>query len=207
MEGYEFVVPLFELDGAVVEAAPGTGRKVPFTVGAGEVSLPLERGQEVVRGRQYTRFVFPARVTLARSGAFDLAPVRVAARLRTGEERDQFGFRRPRYELFRTEDQPRRLTVRALPVAGRPASFVNAIGLGFSIDVAASRTIVSVGDPIELTIRLRGDAPLEGLSLPPLDGPDGLPHRAVRRPCGQCRGQGRRADAHQGVHGDGSDQE
>ena len=120
VESYEFVVPLFELDGAVVEAAPGTGRKVPFTAGAGEVSLPLERGEEVVGGRQYTRFAFPARITLARSGAFDLEPVRVAARLQTGEERDRFGFRRPRYELFRAEGRPRRLTG-ACPARGRPA--------------------------------------------------------------------------------------
>ena len=188
VESYEFVVPLFELDGAVVEAAPGTGRKVPFTAGAGEVSLPLERGEEVVGGRQYTRFAFPARITLARSGAFDLEPVRVAARLQTGEERDRFGFRRPRYELFRAEGRPRRLTARALPVAGRPASFVNAIGRGFSIDVAASRTIVSVGDPVELTVRLRGDAPLEGLSLPPLDGPEGLPAALFGVPAGSVAG-------------------
>ena len=188
VESYEFAVPLFELDGAEVEAAPGAGRKVPFAAGAGEVSLALERGREVVDGRQYTRFVFPARITLARSGVFDLDPVRVAARLQTGEERDRFGFRNPRYELFRAEGRPRRLMVRALPVSGRPASFVNAVGRGFSIEVAASRTIVSVGDPIDLTIRLRGDAPLEGLSLPPLDGPQGLPAALFGVPEGSVAG-------------------
>ena len=188
VEIYEFAVPLFELDGATVEAAPGSGRKVVFTAGAGEVSLPLERGREVVGGRQYTRITFPARITTARSGTFDLEPVRVAARLQSGEERDRFGFRRPRYELFRAKGQPRRLVVRALPVAGRPTSFVNAIGRGFSIDVAASRTIVSVGDPIELTIRLRGDAPMEGLSLPPLDGPEGLPAALFGVPAGSVAG-------------------
>ena len=90
---------------------------------------------------------------------------------------------------FCAEGRPRRLTVRDLPIAGRPASFVNAIGRGFSIDVAASRTIVSVGDPIELTIRLRGDAPLDGLSRPPLDGPEGLPDARFGVPAGSVDAQ------------------
>ena len=189
VEGYEFVVPLFELDGAVVDAAPGIGRTVGFTTGSGEVDLPLERGREVVGGREYTRFAFPARITLARPGGFDVDPVRVAARLRTGEARDRFGFSRPRYELFRAEGKPRHLTVRALPVAGRPASFVNAIGSGFSIEADASRTVVSVGDPVELTLRVRGDGPLAGLSLPPLGGPDGLPAEWFGIPEGSVAGR------------------
>lgn len=189
VDSYEFVVPLFELDGVVVEAAPGTGRTVRFATGFGEIDLPLKRGREVVGGREYTRFGFPARITLARPGGVDLDPVRVAARLQTGEARDRFGFSSPRYELFRAEGEPRRLTVRALPAAGRPASFVNAIGRGFSIEVDASRTVVSVGDPIELTLRLRGDGPLAGLSLPPLDGPEGLPAEWFGLPGGGVAGR------------------
>ena len=175
VESHEFVVPLFALDGATVEAAPGSGRTVRFPAGTTEVNLPLTRGQEMVNGQRYTRFTFPARVTLSHAGTFELDPVQVVARLHTGETRDRFGFRRPSYALFRAEGRHVRLTVRTLPVAGRPASFVNAIGRGFSIEVDASRTVVSVGDPVELTVRVRGDAPLTGLSLPPLDGPDGLP--------------------------------
>jgi len=79
--------------------------------------------------------------------------------------------------------------VRPLPIAGRPASFVNAIGRGFSIEVDASRTVVSVGDPIELTLRLRGDGPLAGLSLPPLDGPEGLPAQWFGVPGGGVAGR------------------
>ena len=189
VESHEFVVPLFALDGAAVEASPGTGRTVRFPAGTAQVSLPLTRGQEVVDGRQYTRFTFPARVTLPRPGVFELDPVRVVARLQTGETRDSFGFRRPSYALFRAEGQRRRLAVRALPVAGRPASFVNAVGRGFSIEVDASRTVVSVGDPIELTVRLRGDAPLTGLSLPPLGGPGGLPAEHFSVPDGDVPGR------------------
>ena len=128
-------------------------------------------------------------MTLARAGSFDLAPVQVHARLRSGETRDRFGMRQPQYRLYRAEGEPRRLVVRPLPLAGRPATFVNAIGGGFSLRVRASRTVVAVGDPIELTLRVRGDGPLEGLSLPPLDGPGGLPPDRFGVPEGSVAGR------------------
>ncbi|MCY4451274.1 MAG: BatD family protein [Immundisolibacterales bacterium] len=189
VETFEFVVPLFDLEGAVVEAAPGTGRTVRFAAGASDVELPMHRGEEVIRDRTLTRFRFPARITLARSGSFELAPVRVVARLQTGETRDRLGFRRPQYRLYRAEGRARRLAVRPLPIAGRPASFVNAIGGGFSIDVQASRTVVSLGDPVELTVRVRGDGTLEGLTLPPLAGPGGLPPGQFSVPDGDVTGR------------------
>ena len=174
VKDYQFSVPLFNLDGA--EVAPGppapTGRSVSFNAGARQVELPLS--QSTILEERNTRLSFDARVTLNRAGTVDLPPVRVVAQLRSGAARDSWGFRRSTYGLFRAEGAPRRLTVRPLPVAGRPPTFVNAIGGGFAIDVQASRTVVSVGEPVELTVRLRGDGPLTGLSLPPLDGPGGL---------------------------------
>ena len=175
VESHEFAVPLFHVEGAHVEAPASGSQSMRFAAGSGEVVLPVQRSVVQESGRQYTRFVFPARVTLNRAAPLDLDPVRVVARLQTGTGRDSWGFRRPRYELFRAEGQRQRLAVRPLPQAGRPAAFVNAIGGGFSIDVQASRTVVSVGDPVELTIRVRGDGPLTGLSLPPLTGPSALP--------------------------------
>ncbi len=189
VDSYEFSVPLFNLAGAQVEAQAAAGRTVAFTAGARKIDLPLERAQVDADGRRYTRFSFPARVTLHRAGTVDLAPLRVVARMQTGTGRDSFGFRRPRYQLFRAEGEQRRLVVRPLPLAGRPAIFVNAIGSGFAIDVRASRTVVSAGDPIELTVRLRGDGPLTGLSLPPLSGPEGLPLAHFGVPEGSVAGE------------------
>ena len=188
-EDFELTVPLFNLPGAEVTAGPGTGRTVPFAAGAAEVDLAMVRDEEVVDGRPYARLRFPARVRLARAGSFDLDPVRVLAHLETGTTRDRLGFRRPQHRLYRAEGRPRSFVVRPLPVAGRPASFVNAIGGGFSLEVAASRTVVAVGDPIELTVRVRGDGPLAGLSLPPLLGPDGLPAAHFSIPDGGLTGR------------------
>ena len=178
VESHDFAVPLFNIDGAHVAPPPtpvASQQSVRFGAGTGEVALPPQRAQVRQGGRDYVRYTFPAEVTLNRPGVVDLGPVQVVARLQVGTARDSWGFRRARYGVYRAEGQSRRVTVRALPQAGRPSSFVNAIGSGFSIDVQASRTVVAVGEPIELTLQVRGDGSLTGLSLPPLAGPQALP--------------------------------
>ena len=178
VESHEFVVPLFNVEGVHVEppaAGASTAQTVRFAAAGGEVALPVMRSQMRESGKTYTRYAFPAEVTLQRPGVVELGPVRVVARLQTGTTRDSWGFRRANYRIFRAEGDARRVTVRALPQSGRPDNFVNAIGRGFSIEVDASRSVVSVGDPIELTVRVRGDGALTGLSLPPLAGPQALP--------------------------------
>ena len=191
IKDYRFAVPLFDLDGADVDPGvvePGA-RTVAFDAGSRRVDLPLSRSEVEEGNKVYTRFSFGARVTLNRAGVVELPPVRVVAQLQSGTSRDGWGFRRPSYELVSAEGEDRRLTVRPLPVSGRPATFVNAIGSGFALDVQASRTVVSVGEPVELTIRLRGDGPLTGLSLPPLGGPGGLPAAHFTVPEGSIAGE------------------
>ena len=188
VDSYEFSVPLFDVDGVQVAADASGGESVLFTAGAQQIRLPLRRAEVREDGRSYTGFSFPARITVSSVGTLDLAPVRVIAQLQSGTTRDAFGFRRPRYELHRAQGERQRLTVRPLPQAGRPANFVNAIGDGFAIDVRASRTVVSVGEPIELVVSLRGAAPLTGLSLPPLDGPGALPAAQFGVPEGSLAG-------------------
>ncbi len=188
---HQFAIPLFDLDGVEVEPgplAPG-GRSIAFDAGARQVELPLSKTTVQEAGGDYTRFGFDARVTLARAGVVDLPPVTVVAQLRSGTVRDSWGFRRARYELFRAEGEPRRLTVRPLPVAGRPPTFVNAIGSGYVLDLQASRTVVSLGEPVDLSIRLRGDGSLTGVSLPPLGGPGGLPDSHFTVPDGSIAGE------------------
>ena len=175
VERHEFVVPLFASDAVRVEPAPGDGQTFAFPAGAANIELPVLRDTVTEDGVGYTRLRFPARVTALTPGALDIAPVRVAARLEAGSVRDAFGFRRTRTALFQAEGERRRLTVRPLPQAGRPPGFVNAVGRGFAIAVQASRSVVQVGDPIELAVTVRGDGDLKGLSLPPLSGPGALP--------------------------------
>ena len=177
VESYELVVPLFEIDAVRVEGAAVGGRKRSFRAGARVIDVPMQQDRLREDGIDYTRIRFPFRATVARAQSFDLDPVRVVARLESTRDRGVFGFPdfgRARGALFQASGQRQQLVVHPLPESGRPHNFINAVGGGFSIDVQASRTVVSVGDPIELTLKIRGDGELQGLSLPPLLGRGGL---------------------------------
>ena len=175
VESYELVVPLFEIDAVRVEGADVGGRTRSFRAGARVIDLPMQQDRLRQDGIDYTRISFPFRATATRAQTFVLDPVRVVARLESARDRGFFNFGRARGALFQASGQRQQLVVHPLPKSGRPRNFVNAVGGGFSIEVQASRTVVSVGDPIELTLRIRGDGELEGLSLPTLLGEGGLP--------------------------------
>ena len=178
VESFELVVPLFESDAVRIESPGDSGRKRSFRIGARVIDLPMQQDRLREGGTDYTRIRFPFRATVMRAQSFDLDPVRVVARLESHGSRGFFdfpSFGRSRGALFQAWGERRQLVVRPLPESGRPPNFVNAVGAGFSIEVQASRTVVSAGDPIELTLSIRGDGELEGLSLPPLKGEGGLP--------------------------------
>ena len=132
--------------------------------------MPYESSEIVEGGVKYTRFQFKAVGTPTQAGRFELDAPRVVAKLQTGQGRDAFGFRSPSYTLFKATGKKVAFEVKPLPRADRPPSFSNAVGTGFSIAVTTSRSVVSVGEPIELTVVLRGERGLEGLSLPSMIG-------------------------------------
>ena len=188
-----FSIPIFdrsdEFEVAAPPRPPGDRNAVPFTVGGREVELPFSRGEAELDGKQYTRFRFTAQVTPLKPGRFNLGRAGVVARLPVGWGRDSFGFRVARTSFFRAEDQPRALEVSPLPAQGQPPGFAGAVGVGFSIEVRASQTVVRVGDPIELDFVVRGGGRLEGIGLPDLSGPGGLPRADFDVPTSKPAGQ------------------
>ncbi len=79
-----------------------------------------------------------------------------------------FGGREPRRTRpLNCRDLERKLVVVDLP-EGRPPSFAGAIGEGFYLDVAADRTVVKAGDPIQLQVELRGNGNVSTAQLPEL---------------------------------------
>jgi len=79
--------------------------------------------------------------------------------------------------------------VEAVPEAGRPESFAGAVGEGFSLEVGADRSVVQVGDPITITLTLRGDGNLENASMPRLHAEGLLPEAEFRVPEGDLTGR------------------
>jgi len=104
-------------------------------------------------------------------------------------QRDFFGDRRPvTTKPARAQGRPGTLIVSPLPQEGRPDSFAGAIGRGYTIGVAANRTVVRVGDPITLTVTVQGEGNLENVGLPRLSADGGLSPEHFRLPNGDISG-------------------
>lgn len=166
-----FVVPLFNMEEHFEVRAlssPGKKKALTFSAGSKKLDLPYESTKEKKNGKTYTLFLFQALITPSRPGTIELPPARVVAQLQVGSQRNVFGLLVGEKRLFQAVDQSRTLTVRPLPEAHRPESFSGAIGTGFEYTVKADRTVVRVGDPIELEAMIKGRGSLEGISMPPL---------------------------------------
>ena len=168
-----FGIPIFaESDWFSVKPAEEATRRrqtITFSAGKTDLELPYSQERAELDGQPFTRLRFRTLVTPLKSGTLELPPARVVAALEVGVGRDRFGFPASKTEIFEAMDSPRTIEVKALPQSGRPAGFGNAVGTGFSIDVAASRTVVRVGDPIELTVTVKSGSRLAGMALPDLN--------------------------------------
>ena len=184
-------VPLFTQGGAFqfVEDSHAQSR-VTLTIetSAGDAEFPATMRTENKDGKQWLiRSVTRTMIPIA-PGTYDLDPPTLWVDQATSFRRDFFGSRVP------TQVQKRRITadkqvfvVEPLPSAGRPASFGGAIGEGFTLEAAADRTVVQTGDPIKLTLTLRGEGSFESAALPPLSGA-GLSPKQFRIPEGEVTG-------------------
>ncbi len=165
----QFTIPMMLDEAAFQVAAPPVAdprQALAFPAGSGDVQLPYTRDDVDVGGQRYTRFTFTALVTPRKAGRLELAPAQVVARLAIGEP-DFFG--RSDARLFRALDKARSIEVKPLPLTGRPASFAGAVGESFSIATRASRTVVSLGEPVDLDVTIKSSTRLDALSLGTLD--------------------------------------
>lgn len=198
--------PLFDMFRFAPDSAGRRGEsRLMIDTKDGQLPLAANARAEEYEGRQYN--VFTARRTLIpdRVGEFQIAPVEASIVKATSWSRqpsqdDDFfggslleemlgGGRRPtETSMRRVVGNGLKLVVKPFPSDGRPESFAGAVGEGFSIDVAADRTVVRVGDPIGLNVTLRGQGNLENASLPPLSADGGLKPDRFRFPEGDVPG-------------------
>lgn len=163
-------------DDVTISAPAVTDPRRALAVEAGDKSLqaPYKVADKPVEvdGVRYTQLELQLLFAPRRAGKLELAPASVLVEL-PGGRTDYFGFAQS--QLYRATDTAHVLDVKPLPETDRPASFAGAVGSQFSIAVATSRSVVSLGDPVELAIKIRSDQPLDALALPRLDGEGGLP--------------------------------
>ncbi len=174
----QFAVPLLAMDSTLVVFAPppkNPRQTLDFATDKGAVKLGFEQDRVTRNGQTYDRLRFPILITPRKVGAIAIPPAQVVAALEVGQGRDAFGFPSARSELYRSTDQPRTLEVRAVPETDKPPSFAGAVGGSFSITARASRSVVQLGEPVDLDLTVKSDQRLDAIGLPPLDGPGGLP--------------------------------
>lgn len=124
-----------------------------------------EQSQVQMNGQIYNLAVFRLAISPAKTGTLKLGPARCNLVILSEPRRDFFGtsFARSRRATLASEE----VVIRALPLPGenKPTPFSGSIGQ-FDMQVSASPTELSVGDPITVRVEISGRGALESLQLP-----------------------------------------
>ncbi|MDB4433156.1 BatD family protein, partial [bacterium] len=190
LQSYTLHAPLFDLTDAFQfldreESAGNT--EVVVATATGSLELRGEAREEREAGVRFLVVSVERTLVPLHAGLYAIPAASLVVDEGTRWRRDLFGGRRATHvRKWRAVDAEREFEVRPVPAEGRPASFAGAVGSGFALDVAADRTVVRVGDPITLTLTLRGEG-LETAALPPLDA-EGLLPSSFRVPTGELAG-------------------
>jgi len=168
--GYNFNIPaLRETENFIVEEAqapPGTGGElIKIEVEGGQVIARKENG--VYKGNNCLVITFSKILIPRRPGVMQITAPGVICNVEvTSRDRsrsifddffaDDFFGRNREYRRFSSMAQGATLTVKPLPDEGRPVDFNGLVGR-YSITTFASPVKVNVGDPITLTISIRGE--------------------------------------------------
>ena len=171
------------------------GSQMPLQTEAGKIALSATARTETVDGQEFTVLMAERTLVPDRPGKFELPPIVATIKYVTQWQRQRGGGfgsliddmlssrrRAAKTKRFRAEGQPLSFEVIPFPTKDKPESFTGTVGKGFTLDVAADRTVVRTGDPIRLTIRLRGDGNIKDASLPVLSADGGLDPAKFRLP-------------------------
>jgi lipoprotein-anchoring transpeptidase ErfK/SrfK len=169
-----FNAPILGLDALTVTVPPPADprKAIPLTGGQKDLALAYAVDTATAGGVEYNRLSSTFFATPRSVGKVEIPATTVLAPLPVGRP-DFFGNAPSR--MFRASDVARTLEVRALPETGRPATFAGAVGEQFAIEVRTSRSVVKLGEPVELDIQVKSNQRLDTLALGRLDGEGRLP--------------------------------
>lgn len=136
---------------------------------AGSLQLRGRSSKHQEGNKQYTTVSVTRTLVPLAAGSYEIPPTSLRVEEGVRFRADFFGGRRAtKVRRWQTQDPGGTLEVAEIPGQYQPPSFGGGIGRGFTVEVSADRTVVQVGDPITLTLLVRGEG-LETASLPPLD--------------------------------------
>jgi tetratricopeptide (TPR) repeat protein len=172
----EFSIPFTSLDTFTITTPPAPqGKALEIDIGAKRVQVPYTVDKTTVGGEEYQRVtieLLAAPRTIPPGGKLEVPPTSIAVPLAVG--RPNFFGEAPK-RMFRATDVARTLEVKPLPESGRPPSFAGAVGEQYSIEVRTSRSVVQLGEPVELDVTVKSDQRLDALALGKLDVEGRLP--------------------------------
>ena len=175
--------PLFD-DFRFEDPAPARNAislRIPGKQGTVEIAGTVQR---LERNNRRMQSVVSERTMIPdKPGEFTIAPATLSARRVERSRRsafdsifqDSFGRGNTSSDRpIRAQAAPLTIQVKPIPDQGRPSSFAGAVGEAFEIDVTTNRSVVRVGDPINLTVILKGGGSLSSAGLPVLSHGAGL---------------------------------
>ncbi|MEO8549596.1 MAG: hypothetical protein ABI678_06470 [Kofleriaceae bacterium] len=169
-QGQEFTLPLGNLDAVTITQppVPDPDNALEFDIAGKKLALPFDGDVVELAGQRWTRITIHMFVVPRVAGKVEIPPASVDANLIAGNP-DVYG----RYSLktFTTSDVTRTLEVKPLPLTDRPPSFAGAVGSTYSMKVETSRSVVQLGEPVELTVTVKSDQRLDTLALGKLQLP------------------------------------
>lgn len=178
---YRLNVPLFDTPDFRFLDEEGEGdTQVVIETGAGRLDLRGQSKEHREGSKRFTTVSVTRTLVPLSPGRHDIPPTSLSVEEGVRFRRDFFGGRRAtKVRRWRAQAAGRSVEVAEIPGRKRPPSFGGAIGRGFTLEVAADRTVVQVGDPISLVLVVRGEG-VESASLPPLDAEGLLPSEVFR---------------------------
>ena len=157
-----FAMPMAQAPELTVSAPPVTDQRhvIEVASSAKTLQLPYAIDETDIGGQKWGRVVIKMFVAPRVAGKIAIPATSVSAALAVGQ-RDFFGNADTR--LFRASDVPRTLEVKPLPETDKPPGFAGAVGSSFSISVGTSRSVVQLGEPLDLTVTVKSSERLDAL--------------------------------------------
>ncbi|MEM7312412.1 MAG: BatD family protein [Planctomycetota bacterium] len=178
--------PLFEEFEFIDGPQSHNGYGLPIATPDGVIDLKATDTNRTVASKTFMVRTARRMLVPTTAGIFEIGPI--SAKMVEGPAArspfDLFSSSRSRstQEKSIARGQPLELVVKPIPLESRPESFSGAIGEAFSIDIQANRTTVRVGDPITLTVSLRGTGNIDKIGLPRLAVDGGMSPDQFRLP-------------------------